>query len=75
MHKKSCMIEYHVRIFIKLGKMMEKENKDILNLESIHPEHKIIVEMDILLVMMHLLNYLWIFLSSLLLHIMIDLLI
>lgn len=64
MHKKLCMIEYHVLIFIKLGKMMVKENKDILNLESIHQEHKIIVEMDILLVMMHLSNCLWIFLSS-----------
>jgi hypothetical protein len=66
------MIEYHALIFIKLGKMMEKENKDILNPESIHQKHKIIVVMDILLVMMHLSNYLWIFLSSRLLPIMID---
>ncbi len=33
MHNKLCMIEFHVPIFIKLGKMMEKENKDILNQE------------------------------------------
>ena len=67
------MIEFHALIFIKPGKMMEKENKDILSQESIHQEPKITVGMDILSVMMHLSNCSWISLSNLLLPIMIDL--
>lgn len=70
---KLCMIGCRVVISIKRGKMMAKANKGILNQGLIPPKLKMIVVMDILLVMMHLSNSSWIFLSKVLSVIMIDL--
>lgn len=66
------MIGYLVVIFMKLGKMMAKVRRGILNLGLIPLKLKIRVGMVILLVMMPLLSSLWTFLSKVLSVIMIE---